>query len=793
MEELQQSQPDNDISEKLQKTLDDYGEVLKKCTEAMETNTNKNNAKIEEIRVLVKEIKEKIMNANNKLITINENRKEFDEATQKKQNQLRLAIEEAREKNKQEMDKLQNELLQEQEENKKKLQKIKEDTENVLIAKEQELNQKHKEELNDKLRELSERDKEERNKELDEQKRLSEEKITLLQEEKRKQEEKNSEDMKLKLNQLEESKKSLEDTNSKLAEINEKQISSEAKIVELDAIINDLKLKLDNKIQESKSRIEEFANDKDRLISEHNASMTELTNTHNTTITELNKKHQDEMEKKERDLQAEFENMLVAAKKEAVEEVRTAIEQEAELKVQSSNDKSANLSTQLKQCNEDKEKFAQQLLEAQKTVDLLKKEYRNGEEEALNKLEREVKEIPISELEKQLEMEANTIREIDEKQLEKEANTIRDADDILDESKRVAGTNRYSDNESDNDDDKGDNDDDKGEWVEAIDKDSGTTYYYNTLTRESRWDKPEEMEGKPKVDETRESEVSGDLHPLEIDKTVKENALRKLRLLIKAKRAFNESKDKMNFKNMLVGRGDNKGVIDAYTRRITHGELDKLIERIVDSKLHGMGKSASDKFKTEINAVIDKSTKHHKQHHILMKRMLESMVMRDSTYYQNIANEIDRVGFEKTFEQLLTAFHLAWGVKGIADLYRFGHNSSADHPYKDRDLQLVGKVAMKLWATPFHEYGEVKLMDEARDHIKKDKSDEYAYYHKHDHRKEQVKEAWAGGFRHGKRSKKQNKRSLKSKLMAKKFSLKSKKKGKNKSKKRRKSIKIRIN
>ena len=27
------------------------------------------------------------------------------------------------------------------------------------------------------------------------------------------------------------------------------------------------------------------------------------------------------------------------------------------------------------------------------------------------------------------------------------------------------------------------------------------------------------------------------------------------------------------------------------------------------------------------------------------------------------------------------------------------------------------------------------------------------YYHKHDHRKGQVKEVWAGGFRRGKRSK----------------------------------------
>ena len=239
---------------------------------------------------------------------------------------------------------------------------------------------------------------------------------------------------------------------------------------------------------------------------------------------------------------------------------------------------------------------------------------------------------------------------------------------------------------------------------------------------------------------------------------------------------------------MLVGKGDDKGIIDAYTRRITHGELDKLIERIVDSKLHGMGKMISSAFKRKLKTVIDKSTEHHKQHHKLMKRMLESMVMRDSTYYQNIANEIDRVGFEKTFEQLLTAFHLAWGVRDITDLYRFGHDSS--HGHTEEVLQKVGKVAMTLWATPFHEYEDVKSMKEARDHIQNDKTNKYAYYHKHDHK---GNVAFAGGFRHGKRSKKQNKRSLKSKLMAKKFSLKSKKKGKNKSKKRRKSIKIRIN
>ena len=770
-----------DISKQLEETLKDYGGILKKCTEAMETNSKDNKAKIGEISVLVKEIKEKIMGANDNLKLINENRERFDKAAKEKQSQLEEAVKRSQEENTKKMAELQKQQSQAKEAADKRIQEIELDSKKELDRALEELNNKHKQELEGKMEAL--KASEESKTALEEQRAKKEAEINRINEENRKQKEENQRDMEMKKNELEGVKQTLLQKQEELKGINESVASKEEKIKELNNLITQLQEDLKIQIQKDEAEIEKLGKEKEHIIEEKIRDLKKNNEEHHAALIELNNKHEEAIKELQSKLAEEFEQQKLAAVEAAVNVERKA----SELKVSASTGETEIFKQQVKQCNDDKKKFSDQLLEAQKTIADLKTEYNNQEEASLKQLETEVRELggDVDQLQEKLNVDK----------------LLQEADDTIEQSKVIAGTDPSKQDdevpnlpvpklESDDDGEKQASTETVGQqegedigngWKKYIEQSSGNPYYYNAETGESVWNDP--REGKAKADDEE--------HPLEIDKTAKQNALTKLRLMIQAKRAFNDSTDKMNFKHMLVGKGDDKGIIDAYTRRITHGELDKLIERIVDSKLHGMGKSASDKFKTEINAVIDKSTKHHKQHHILIKRMLESMVMRDSTYYQNIANEIDRVGFEKTFEQLLTAFHLAWGADGIADLYRFGHNSSADQ-YKDRDLQLVGKVAMKLWATPFHEYDDVKTMVEARDHIKKDKSDEYAYYHKHDHRKGQVKEAWAGGFRHGKRSKKENRRSLKSKLKAKKYSLKSKKKGKNKSKKRRKSIKIRI-
>ena len=773
-----------DISKQLEETLKDYGGILKKCTEAMETNSKDNKAKIGEISLLVKEIKEKIMGANDNLKLINENRERFDKATKEKQSQLEEAVRRSQEENTKKMAELQNQQSQAKEAADKRIQEIELNSKNELDKALEELNNKHKQELEGKMEALTVS--EESRAALEEKQKEAQLQIERINEENRKQKEANESDMLTKKNELERVKQSLLQKQEELKGIMTQTADKDKKIEELNNLITKLQEDLKIQIQKDEAEIDKLGKEKENIIEEKLRDLKKTNQEHDAALIELNNKHEEAIKEIKLKMLEEFEQQ----KKDAVEEALKVERRASEEKVSASNGEKQIIEQQVKQCNEDKKRFSDQLLEAQKTIEGLKRDYNNQEEASLNKLETEVRELggDVDQLQEKLNLDK----------------LLKEADDTIAQSKEIAGTDPSKKVDVPNEPvpklESDDTDLPEG-WKEATDPNSGQKYYYNKKIGATQWEKP--TMGNLKVDETRESEVSGDLHPLEIDKTAKENALRKFRLIknaIKAKRAFNDQ-DKMDFKNMLLSKGDNEGVIEAYTRRITHRELDELIERIVDSNLHGMGLFISGKFKTKIEKIInDKSTTHHKQHHILMKRMLESMIKNNSTYYQDIANEIDKHdkhGFEKTFEQLLTAFHLAWGVKGIADLYRFGHDSTHGHPYENEDLQKVGKVAMKLWATPFEKYEDVKLMKEARNHITKDRTGIYAYYHKHDDEEKKKNKksdvAFAGGFRHGKRSKKQNRRSLKSKLMAKKFSLKSKKKGKNKSKKRRKSIKIRIN
>lgn len=766
----------NDISKKLEETLNNYGDVLEKCTKAMEDNTKFNKENITKINELVKKIKDRIFKCNEKLKLINDNRKIFDESKQEKEKQLKAAIEESKLNNEQRMRELQEKQRLQEEENRRKIAEIESKSKSELEETQRKLNKQHKNELQVKIDALTKS--QENTAALEERQKEAQLELESIKEENNRQKAANERDIQTKKNELEGAKKSLKENQEKLESIMIGIADKDKKIEALNNQVTNLNKKLEEQIREAEGRIEQLGEEKNKIIEEKTAAIEDLNNKHNIRIKELGEEHEKQIEELTNNLTAEFERQ----KQEAIEQTEKSIQAAADEKLSASNTTTQNLQEQIDQCNTDKENFTKQLTNAQATINELTSKYDNVEGNNFDELTKSVDDIGNNEV----------------KQLE---DLLSEADAVIKESGDIAGTDPSKQDdevpnlpvpklESDDDGEKQASTETVGQqegedigngWKKYIEQSSGDPYYYNAETGESVWNDP--REGKAKADDEE--------HPLEIDKTVKQNALSKFKLIknaIKAKRGFHDAEEKLDFKNMLVGKGDDKGIIDAYTRRITHGELDKLIERIVDSKLHGMGKMISSAFKRKLKTVIDKSTEHHKQHHKLMKRMLESMVMRDSTYYQNIANEIDRVGFEKTFEQLLTAFHLAWGVRDIADLYRFGHDSS--HGHTEEVLQQVGKVAMTLWATPFHEYEDVKSMKEARVHIQNDKTNKYAYYHKHDHK---GNVAFAGGFRHGKRSKKQNKRSLKSKLMAKKFSLKSKKKGKNKSKKRRKSIKIRIN
>ena len=183
----------NDISQQLDKTLKDYGTVLQKCTDAYLRNSNENKEKIGEISALVKEIKEKIMGANNNLKVINKNREIFDKVTKEKTEQLEEAIRKSKETNAKEMEELQNKQLATQEAANKKIQEIDLRSKNELERKLQELNDKHKEELEGKINALTASEKSKTA--LEDKQKEAQIEIERIKEENRKQKEDNEKDM----------------------------------------------------------------------------------------------------------------------------------------------------------------------------------------------------------------------------------------------------------------------------------------------------------------------------------------------------------------------------------------------------------------------------------------------------------------------------------------------------------------------------------------------------------------------------------------------------------------------
>jgi len=806
----------SNIGEELEMTLGSYRTVLEKCTDAMNTNSKDNIAKIEEIRKLVIKIKAKIMGASNNLKLINENRNKFDEATKKKQKQLEDAVKTSQETNAREMAELQNKQAEAKAAVDKKIQEIESRSKNELDKKLQNLNIKHKEELKSKMEALTAS--EESKAALEEQKAKKEAEINRINEENIKQKEANERNMEIKKNELEGAKQSLFQKQEELKGIMTQTADKDKKIEELNNLVTKLQEDLRIQIQKDEGRINELGEEKNRVIEEKLRDIKKANEEHDAVITQLRKDHERQIKELQLKMLTEFEEQKLAAVKLATDEK----DRELQEKVSASKSETEIIEQRVAQCNADKERFANQLLNARETIKGLEREYNNQEEDSLKLLETEVRDVGdnLDGLQEQLKVE----------------DLIKAADDTIAQSGIIAGT----DPTGSSDDDAGEKetavsgDDGKKQaptdlpegWEEAFHEESGQTYYYNKTTGVSQWEKPTEEEttemaemeettemgGKAKVDDEKEddkTEEDDEEHPLEIKKEVKSSAWKnfnKIKLALKTKENFNRGAENLKLQTLLIGKAPKKdsGIVKDYVSNIDDNQLDELTQRIVDPKLHGMVKETGINFQKALKSVInDSSKKHHTQHQEMYFRILKSMIEQHSEYYGYLAEEIDkpRVGFEKTLEQLLTAFHLVWGYKNIQNLYSFGHEKNRDG-FKDKDFKKLGEVAIKLWATkgPQDYDAKVSTMEHAPPHIKKDPRNLYRYYHAHDHRQGDAKSpvevreplAKAGGFRHGKKSKKQNRRSLKSKLKAKKYSLKSKKRGKNKSKKRRKSIKIRI-
>ena len=755
---------EQNISEQLKNTLEDYNGVLLKCTEAMETNSDNNKAKIGEISILVKEIKQNIMNANDKLKMINENRKTFEDTAKEKQKQLEITIQSSQDENSKKMAELENKRLEEDRTHKANMLELQKKTESELEAKVNELNRKHEADLKTKMDEITQKDNAEKERVLAEQERLSAEKIRELEELKESELARIQDDIEKKKNELLTSMQDLEQTNRKLDEIKGKQTSSDENIVELEGIINELNEKIRKKNEEDDQRIVQFGEEKKRMELDKNKLLVEAEDRLKLELEELRKTHDREMEEAQTAMENIAKGNLERAVNNAVEEVKITMKRESDEKVSASRANTQTLQEQVDECKKNKEKFTTQLLTAQQKIKDLERSYDNQEGIALDRLKKDV---------------VGTLND----DVEKLQQLLADADETIEQSRREAGTDATGgDEEGRPQQTKGEDID--GVWKKYIDETNGEPYYHNKTTGATQWEDPREEKAK----------VYDGEHPLEIHPRAKKEAMDRFNNIKEAltnkKQYQSLANENFELQKILIGKDHKSGLVKEYVDKIKNEQLNELTQRIVDPKLHGMDGATAPKFQAALTSVFsDSSTKHHKQHHTMYFRILKSMIENRGDHYESLAKEIESVGFEKTFEQLLTAFHLAWGDENIKTLYSLGHLPQS---YDDKVFKRYGEIAINIW-DPEVAYWKVRNMisPDAPPHIKNDTAGVYAYYGAHDHRKGVSDQG--GGFRHGKNSKKQNRRSLKSKLKAKKYSLKSKKKGKNKSKKRRKSIKIRIN
>ena len=776
------TQSDNNISLELEKTLGSYTTALQKCTDAMKTNSSNNKAKIEEISTLVKEIKQKIMNANDNLKTINENRKIFDEATKEKQSQLEAAVTRSKEQNAKKMAELENKQTEAQEAARAELERIKKKTQEELGKKENELKVKHETELSEKINALNQD--EEKIKLLNQQKQESEKRISELEEleQQRIQLLKDNErDMETKKNDLESAKQSLLQKQQDIDRIMTETTNQNKKIEELKKKCTELQEMLDKNIAEKKAEIEQLGEEKRGLIQEKLEAIKDEKSKNDEAIKKLQGEHDTQIEELKLKMTNEFKTMLEQAKTDAVAAAQETINKEADLKVKASQGTTKNLKEQVDQCNADKDRFTQQLIDAQKAIEGLKEEYSNGEEGSLIQLKTDVVAVgsAMDKLQEKLKVE-KLLEETDE--LVERTSKIPGIDGT--EGGDGAGSDDGKKQERSQQQEGEDIDEDIGDgWKKYFDQGSGKTYYHHKTTGLTQWNKPtkgepKETEGKPKVDEQNNGEelhIDPDGNGIEVKGENKQ--------LGDVVKTITTTKNNMTIRDNLLA------VLDEYIKNINHEDTwGKLIERVINN--HGVHDQLRGLYLSEMPL----SRKNDFKKFIGWYKIMLVNMLRQSRHYPSVIKEISEYGFENTFEQLLAAAHLLIHHDDVSAIYM------NDNYWSDVG---TAKLAIDMWDESSTHPTKQQMKNNAKrlglSASRRKIGGLHGYYHSVDHKakKEQLLKPgyignWAGGFRHGKKSKKQNRRSLKSKLKAKKYSLKSKKRGKNKSKKRRKSIKIRI-
>jgi len=585
-------------------------------------------------------------------------------------------------------------------------------------------------------------------------------------------------------------------------------------IFEKDTACEEQLEKLKANVTDMKGEIEKMKGDIETLNTRNSEDKKAAAEESQRAIEQLNAEHGIEMKtqiekagKEKEKYMGEAAETQKTAIAEALREAEASHKRLADEKLQATKAAQGNLEDQLEQCKQSKKAYEKEVEDHLAKYEVLEQQFANSKGIAMGELQKLVERLgddDIKSLEatidgilksktggpgKGLKRQGSTqqreavIAELDadKHQFEKQMSRLDDPDDEQAIQKRIQELKEEEDMR-----------------MKKHDED------------EARFKKI--AEGKPPGNP---KEAWGESHALAIDQTwvakqmgllprIKEN----IQHSVKAKEAFN--------KMLLEG-------IQMYIDKIgSYKDFADLKHRIVDPKLHGMTNDDgfAELYKNKMDSIPESKDWSQNERH-LYYRILVSMVTTYPGAYKNIIEEIiKKNGFEKVFEQLITAFHLLYSPGKIVELYKSGKDM------KDSDMKRNGKLAIKLWSGNYDKHntwekvpvGDLKKNagtngdrlngNDAQIEMK------HRYYHKHDavakvastkviagkaKKKLQRKmsgEAFAGGFRHGKRSQKKNKRTLKSKLTAKKYSLKvgKKKKGKkgNKSQKRRKSIKIRI-
>lgn len=777
--------------------LSNYNTTLTSCINRISDNNKLNKEVVDEIQNKITLIKERVLKARDNVTEIGNQQTAFYNTMEQEKGKIREQQEKRMEESKKEQDRLQNKLIEAQSASAKTIQELEDKQKQKIL----ELRERAGREADREIEKQKAEDQanleikmEELNKKMEEANRVAAENAAKIQKDA-------AEAKTLTENDRLVQEQKLQELEQKRQEIFEKDVACEEQLE-----------KLKGNIAEMKGEIEKMKGDIATQIQKNETDKIEAAQTLETRINEITQTHKGEMEEeikkageeKKIYMEKALADQILAIQK-AAEEVTEANRFAQEEMTRATDEAKGNLQEQLAECQKSKKNYEKEVENHMEKYKELEKQFENSKNFALGGLKELVDELgekEIADLEKTIEdilskkgpggtgtggigtispLERQTSSEVAD-------STMRDAEREIVRSRSLIGDVLTGQ-----------------EAVGQLDEEEDET----ARRKKEREDK--KPSGNPKEAWSEEESHALAIDPYWVGQQIKR--------LPKIKENINNQGAIKAFREMLL-----EGIRKYINNIGTYRDFANLKDRIVDPHLHGMTSvDGFDKsYKRAMDSMTEANYESQNQRH-LYDKILESMVSHDSNAYKHIIEEIIKQnGFEKVFEQLITAFHLLYEPSSIVKLYKNG--TAMNESYMKRN----GKMAIRLWYGNYDKsitykkvpVRELKQNAEANGDRLIGSNDaqiemKHMYYHKHDavaklgktkvlagRARDNLKrsisddEAFAGGFRHGKRSQKKNKRTLKSKLTAKKYSLKvgKKKRGEkgNKSQKRRKSIKIRI-